>query len=299
MKKEIPKATHTGELEIGDAVIPCAVLEDGTRLLSQGGFLKAIGRSRTPKARTGATVAEMPAFLAARNLNPFVDKELVESTRPIQFRTAGGRTAFGYKAEILPKVCGVFLDAKEAEKLAKTQVHIAKRCQILLRGLAHVGIIALVDEATGYQEIRDRIALQKILDKYLTGEYAKWTKTFPDEFYKQLFRLKKLPYPPTSMKRPSYVGHWTNDIVYCRLAPGVLHKLKQMNPRTASGSRRRKHHQHLTRNYGLPELRDHLSNAMFLMRGCTDWNDFKRRLNRAAPKFGDTIPLPLDFPEDA
>jgi len=98
----------------------------------------------------------------------------------------------------------LFSLADDAGVLLPTQKHIAQKCKILLRGFATVGIIALVDEATGFQEVRDRIALQKILDKFITDEWAKWTKTFPDEFYKELFRLKDIPYPPTSMKRPSY-----------------------------------------------------------------------------------------------
>jgi hypothetical protein len=161
-----------------------------------------------------------------------------------------------------------------------------------------VGIIALVDAATGYEEVRDRLALQAILDKYVTDEWAKWTKVFPDDYYRELFRLKSLPYPPgrDSFKRPSYVGHWTNDIVYSRLAPGVLRELKRLNPRLPSGRRRRTFHQHLTRDFGSPELRDHLAQVIFLMKACTDWDDFRRRLNRAAQKYGDTIPLDLEEP---
>jgi hypothetical protein len=105
--------------------------------------------------------------------------------------------------------------------------------------------VALIDEATGYQEVRDRNALQVILDKYLTDEWAKWTKTFPDDFYKELFRLKGIEYPPRSGKKASYVGHWTNDVVYDRLVPGLKEELKKKNPVTGKGHRARKHHQHL------------------------------------------------------
>jgi hypothetical protein len=38
--------------------------------------------------------------------------------------------------------------------------HIAKQCELLVRAFARVGIVALVDEVTGYQEIRDRETLQ-------------------------------------------------------------------------------------------------------------------------------------------
>ncbi len=64
---------------------------------------------------------------------------------------------------------------------------IAKAASLLIRGLAYVGIVALVDEATGYQEVRDKRALQSILDKYLRKELAAWAKRFPDEFCKEMF----------------------------------------------------------------------------------------------------------------
>ena len=293
-KENIPKAPFTGEIHIGNATIPCAVLEDGTRLLTQEGFLKALGRAGKAKGGQGASVDKLPAFMGANNLKPFISKELEESTKPIIFLTPSGPKAYGYKAEILSKVCEVFLDADEAGATTSRQGHIVKQANILIRGLAHVGIAALVDEATGYQEIRERQALQKILEKYIKDEYGKWTKRFPDEFYKELFRLKGVPYPPTSGKSPSYVGHWTNEVVYKRLAPGVLTALRERNPRAPSGYRKRKFHQYLTDDIGIPELRRHLDSVIFLMRGCNSWDDFKRRLERAAPKYGDTLPLEMD-----
>src|SRR6185436_13658606 len=108
----------------------------------------------------------------------------------------------------------------------------------------------------------------------ITDEWAKWTRRFPDEFYRHLFRLKSMSYPPgKGHAKPSFVGHWTNDVVYSRLAPGILKKLRDLNPRQGKGnSRARKHHQHLTEDIGVPELEQHLSNVIFLMRTCTSWN---------------------------
>jgi len=299
-KKKTPEAQYEGILHIGDAEIPCAVLDDGTRVLTQTEILKALGRSQRPKSKGSRAVDELPPFLATKSLQPFIDEDLRESTKPVEFRPLRGdedSRKTGYRAHALPKICEAMLQARDAGALHSTQIPLARQAEILMRGLAHVGIVALVDEATGYQEVRDRIALQEILDKYLTDEWAQWTKTFPDEFYIHLFRLKGIPYPPPGKHknwRPSFVGHWTNDVVYSRLAPGVLKKLKELNPRTEKGRRKRTHHQHLTRDYGHPALREHLGNVIFLMRGCRNWDDFKRRLESAAPKHGDTIPLPLD-----
>ena len=78
------KATHIGELRIGAKTLPCAVLEDGTRVLNQAGFLRAIGRARSPKAGTGvlSTVDNLPFFLQAEALKPFISDEMMESTKP-------------------------------------------------------------------------------------------------------------------------------------------------------------------------------------------------------------------------
>jgi hypothetical protein len=153
-----------------------------------------------------------------------------------------------------------------------------------------------VDEVTGYVEVEKRELLQAILNKWIRDEWAKWTKRFPDEFYKELFRLRNIPYPPQSMKRPQYIGHWTNDMVYSRLAPGVLKALREKNPRQPFGNRSHRHHQFLTEDLGIPELQNHLSNVIFLMKSCLNWEDFMKRLNRASTKYGDTLPVP--YPDD-
>lgn len=292
----LPKATHSGVLKIGDADMECHVLGDGTRVLSRIGLLRAIGR--TGKAKGGRAYDDefgLPVFLTAKNLSAFITKELRENSEPVRFiPVGGGAAAIGYKAELLPEICSVFIDAHLAGATTKMQAHIVAQCRIIYRGFAKLGITALVDEATGYQEVRDRLALQKILDKYVTDEWARWSKTFPDDFYKQLFRLKGIEFiAETGRPNPSYVGHWTNDVVYSRLAPGVLKALRDKNPRTESGGRARKHHQHLTRDYGHPALKEHLSNAVFLMRTCRDFAEFRRRLDLAAPKCGDTLSMDL------
>lgn len=199
----------------------------------------------------------------------------------------------GYDAELLPAVCDVWLKARQAGALQNQQLEKAQQAEILMRGLAHIGVVALVDEATGYQDIRDRVALQAILNKYLKDEWSKWTKRFPNDFYKELFRLKGVDFPAASNQKPSYVGHWTNDIVYSRLTPGLVKRLKELNPRTERGHRARKHHQHFTDDIGVPELQQHLSNVIFLMKTCNSWDEFKNRLDLAAPKQGETMSLPL------
>lgn len=289
-----PKATHEGVLHIGEIGIPCAVLEDGRRVLTQSGFMTALGRARQAKGRQYYDAdVNMPAFLTAKNLKPFISSDLAVTSTQIEFQRVKGGRAFGYPAEILPKVCDVFLDADEVNALAQNQKHIAARAKILIRGLAHVGIVALVDEATGYQEVRDRLALQAILDAYLRKELAAWAKRFPDEFYQQMFRLKGWQWRGMSVNRPSVVGKYTNDIVYERLAPGILDELQERNPKDEKGKRPTKHHQWLTEDVGHPALAQHLHAVIGFMRASATWDGFYRLMQRAFPKKGQTIELPL------
>ena len=152
-----PKVTHTGEIEIGNLKIPCAVLEDGTRVLSENGITNALlgSRSGYSKRRTIASKAKgapLPLFLAPERLKPFISKELVDGPlTPLNY-IQNSRRVTGFVAEVLPGICDVWLQARDAGALQTQQLDKAKKAEILMRGLAHIGIIALVDEATGYQK---------------------------------------------------------------------------------------------------------------------------------------------------
>src|ERR1035438_1240733 len=154
------KATHTGELKIGDMHFECAVLEDGSRIVSETQFMKQMGMYRSGALsvrRKDQPGAPTPLSLAYKNLKPFVDLHLSNvHFKPVRYRTIKGNVgSAGLRADILPKVCEVWIDADRAGVLGSRQKVVAAKADILLRGMAHVGIIALVDEATGYQEIRD------------------------------------------------------------------------------------------------------------------------------------------------
>lgn len=283
------RATHAGVLKIGDKEIPCAVLEDGTRLLTQYGYFEAIGRSGKPAAGRGSSIEKVAPFLTLDNIKSFVDKDLADSTTPIVFQTPSGGKAYGYRAETLPRVCEVYLRAREAGVLLKTQLKFAAACELIVRGLAHVGIIALIDEATGFQDDRARDALARILEAFVSKELRKWIKTFPAEFYRHLCRLRGITYDQHT-NLPQYFGHLTNNVVYDRLAPGVKQELRQKNPMTPAGYRRSKHHQWLTPYIGHPKLLEHLAAVIALMKISTDWDEFKRLLDKALPVW-ESLPL--------
>jgi hypothetical protein len=289
--KNPPKAAYEGTITIGDKTISCAVLEDGTRLLTQTDFMQALGRTaRAMGIRDRDAFEQVPPILRGKSLIPFISEDLLSASAPLKFLTLKGNLASGYRAELLPKVCDVFLEARSQGQLPTNQQHIAKECEILARGLAQIGIIALVDEATGYQYFRARTALEEILEKFIATEFRKWVKTFPDEFYKEMFRLHGWDFKEDTVKRTPLVGKLTLDLVYDRLAPGVRQRLEAINPKNEKGHRKHKLFQRLTEDIGDPSLRAHLASVITLMRVNDDWPNFQRMLNRALPRY---IAMPL------
>jgi hypothetical protein len=292
---ELPQATHSGELVIGGRKIACAVLKNGKRVLTQETFLTAIGRAAKAKAGTGSLklVDGLPPFLVADNLKPFISDELMQSTTPIVFRTPKGGRAFGYDAMLLPMVCEVYVNARDENKLLKGQEHIAAACYVLMKGLARVGIIALVDEATGYQEQRAKDELAKILEAYVLEEYRPWTRTFPEEFFRQIYRIHRWPYRPGNAKRTPFIGQLINKYVYGELPPGVLDELRRLNPVTDHGYRKRKHFQHLTADTGNEHLDRQIMTVITLMRVSDTKEELARHFAKAFGKLPIQQRLPL------
>jgi hypothetical protein len=296
----LPQATHSGELVIGGRKIACAVLQNGKRVLTQETFLTAIGRAAKAKAGTGSLklVDGLPPFLVAENLNPFISDELRQSTTPIVFRTVKGGRAFGYDAMLLPMVCEVYVNARDEGKLLKGQEHIAAACYLLMKGLARVGIIALVDEATGYQEQRAKDELARILEAYVQEEYRRWTRMFPEEFFRQIYRIHGWPYKPGNAKRTPLVGHLINKYVYGQLPPGVLEELRRLNPVTEAGYRKRKHFQHLTADTGNEHLDRQIMTITTLMRISDTKDELERNIAKAfgkpLPAVQERLPLVVD-----
>ena len=293
-KKKIPRASHTGTLDIGEMSFPCSVLSDGTRILTQGAFMSGMGMYYSGYASKNKSdediAADIPHFLLYRNIKPFVAKHFADLlTVTIRYRTEQGKIAHGIRAEIIPKICDVWIDADEAIELTPKQKEVAQKAKLLMRALAHVGIIALVDEVTGYQKERASDALVKILEAFIAKELQPWVKTFPDDYYEQLFRLRGLSYPSDKVKRPQYFGYLTNDIIYKRLAPGVLKELKNTTPKNSSGKRKYHLHRSLTTDLGHPKLREHLASVITIMKLSQDYEEFKSKLDMIHPIYGEPL----------
>ncbi|HEX4146444.1 MAG TPA: P63C domain-containing protein [Pirellulales bacterium] len=291
----LPIATHGAPdhpLKIGDIEIPCYVLNDGRRVLVQRGMLAGLDMKQGTAGRGGGD--RLVKFLNTQAINPYVPQGLSDVImEPIKFLTHGGKIAYGYEATVLADMCDAVLDARKKGKLNYQQEHIAARCEILARGFMRVGIIALVDEATGFQRDRERDSLAKILEAFVAKEIQKYLKTFDLEFYELMCEVRGEPLE-RAKKRPKYFGKLTNNLVYCRLAPGVLDELKRLSPADENGRRKTKLFQGLTPDYGHPKLKEHLAGVTTALKLAkiqgTDWDDFLKLLDKTHPKFK---PMPL------
>ena len=238
---------------------------------------------------SGAKVART---LATNWFKSLVDSNIeVALTTPIKF-IYKGTVIYGYPAETLTALCKTLVNAN-ANFSTALQLRMVKRAAILLSAFAEVGLVALIDEATGYQYERAKKALADILEKFISKELRAWTKTFPTEFYQQIFRLKGWRFDPASVKRPVIIGLYTNDVIYKRLAPGVLKELRSKNP-VVDGRRKHKMFQWLTGDVGHPKLRSHIDGVLALMRISENWAQFKQFLKKAYPAY-ETTELGLEI----
>lgn len=284
-------ATHKGTLPVGAETIQCFVLDDKTRVISGRSMTKSIGMKG--RGQGIERIANHPT------LRPFLSDELKKSlAHPIQYLPSSNSKApnLGYEATVLLQVAEAILNARDAQTLATEQeLRYAQYADLLIRAFAAVGIIALVDEATGYQQERESSELTKLLSAYIAPELVPWTKKFPDEFYRHLFRLRGWTYKPMSVARPKAVAQFTSMLVYERLPAGIVDELRKRNPVTGdAGQRTYRHHQLLTEDIGNRHLEMHLAQVIALMRISPNWDAFLRHFRRAFPD-GEGIQEELDL----
>ena len=217
---------------------------------------------------------------------------------PILFQSDGfGKPAYGYEATILPDICDAVLEADDRGILRPQQAHFAVQCRILRKAFSRVGIIALVDEATGYQGVRPQDALEQYLALIIRKELAAWVKKFPDEFYENIYKLKGWPWPGMSKNRYSVVAHYTRDLVYQRMATGLLEALEKKSPKNDKGQRTSLFKDWLSADVGDPMLAQHLHSLVMFQRLAIargyGWKRFVNMVDQVMPKKDDTMLLPF------
>jgi hypothetical protein len=284
-----PRAVASGTLKIGPIILPCAALENGTRVLTQAAFLHALafGRSRTPRAGTRLTADWVPTFLAASNLHPYIDDGVLQYSSPIRYRTELGTLDRGYDALLLPAVCLAYLHARDDNVLTASQLRIAQRASVLHRALSDVGIVSMVDESTGLREHQAREELTELLAKHIAPEFLFWVRRFPDELFTQVYRVANCPYRPGMVKVAPIVARWVYAYIFEQLPAEVLDLLRA--PKAAMTDRRYRSYVHrsfLGIDTGNPQLDNQISLVIVLMRVSRTWDEFERLFTAALDGHG-------------
>ena len=158
------------------------------------------------------------------------------------------------------------LRAKDAGVLQKQQQHIATHCEMLIRGFARVGIIALIDECTGFQEYCAKNALRVKLHAFIAEEMQDWARMFPDDFWFELARLEGIRYSPRS--RPLRWGKYVMAFVYDAIDEDVGKELRELNP---TPHYRKNHHQWL-KQFGRNKVHDQITQVVIIMKLCETMN---------------------------
>lgn len=285
-------------LRLGNLEIPCYVLDNGMRVFSGRGIQKAIGYD----SKSGQW---MSSFCKMEGVSSYLcagDNSISERlSKPVKFKrnNAGGSqsTTNGYEVTLLVDICSAIIDANRAGVFDNDA--IVRNADIIIRSVAKVGIIALVDEATGYQYERENDELQKILKAYISEELLPWQKRFPDIFYKELFRLNGWDYTVNGIKkRPGIIGKWTNTFVYEELPNGVLEELKKKTPKSESGNRMNRYHQLLTTDIGEPNLERQINKVITLFQVSDNMKQFCENFRKMKMRQIGQMELPFEFDEN-
>lgn len=274
--ERIPAAIAWGTLPIGDARLPCYVLDDGgrSRVFSLKGVV--VGLIETE----GGPLAE---YIKVRPLRPFLPDDLIPAENDaipalIQFDTGGEgftKYAWGLPVEKFMDLCVAYSTAADSPstQLTDRQSRIAANANRFIRACAKVGIVALVDEATGYQEQRPVDELQFRLSLYLAESMRKWEKTFPDELWMQFGRLTGWTKP--AHQRPKYWGKLVLELVYKYLDPDVTVWLQENAPKPVHGQN---YHQWLSSQYGLQRLVEHIWKLIGVASTCNTMDELRYRM---------------------
>ena len=289
-EKEL-KALYKGKLPIGNLIMDCAVLSDGTRILTKGALYKAFNKiprgwhkERKEKMQEelqrdvpSYNLSQPPFFISTTALIPYITEDLLKYAQPIKY-IDGRKIAEGYNAKILFEICNLYLKARRDSSLNARLEDWGRQAEIIVTSFAKVGIVALIDEATGYQYDRKHDALRVLLEQYISEGLQKWVKKFPDEFFIQLDRLYNNE-KTTPRRRPKYYGNFINTYIYNPIEDGYVKKELDKKNIGENGKRKACFHQWLT-EFGNNQLVLQIGRVMGVMEMSTNIQNFKRKISR-------------------
>jgi len=279
--------THQGVWNIADGInMDCYVTKDKKRLMSLR------GTARVMNIKGGGSKG-LFRNLKAKYLKPYLSDHLqtwvnrASDGKLSKINAVYGPSFVPFDSNLFVDICKAYIEADNNNILNYNQSITARRLLGIMTAFAKIGIASVIDEITGYQEERESNEMQKLLSKYISSELLPWTKVFNDEFYIQLFRLKKWgKFQKSGQKMPQVVGYLTNDIIYERLPEKVLESLKNNTPKSEAGNNSAKLHQSLSKDIGLEHLKQHLLAVIVLMKSSEEYDHFLYLLDKVYQKKG-------------
>lgn len=267
----LPISLFQGTLEMANLSFPVHVLNNGKRVIAQREVVGIL---------TGNVKGGLDRYFRASNLSKFVPKKFLGQSldqATIQFKF-GSRLAYGYEATDLVDICDMYLKARDAGALLRSQEKLAIQAEIIIRASAKVGIIALIDEVTGYQKIRAKNALRLKLQAFVADELQEWAKQFPDQFFFELARLENIHYSPRN--RPLRWGKYIMTFVYRAIDKDVANELKSRDP---NPHYKQNLHQWLEK-YGKEQLNAQIYQVLGIMKTCKTMDDFRAKFKNVFQK---------------
>jgi hypothetical protein len=261
-----PFAKFKGELSLGGTPIDCYVLDTGERVISLRAIVKTLA---------GIDASNLGDYIGVNALKPFINSDLIlGETR--DFHIPGTQLrGRGILAERFIEILNGYIKALEVGELkTDRQREIAIKCSIVLGACAKVGLIALIDEATGYQYERAEDALQIKLRAFIADELREWEKTFPDELWEQFGRLTN--WRGSLHRRPKWWGHLVMELIYDALDPDIAKYLRENKPKPFLSGQH--YHRWLTQDVGLKSLISHIYEIIGIAKTCQSMRELQAKV---------------------
>ncbi len=264
--KHIPVAKWPGTLPIGTVELPVYVLDDGRRVITRNGA--------TTVLTSGKGGGNLESYIGVAALKDYIPDDLPGQMFEIEIPEVVNKTVLGMTAETFLEICTAYARALDEGKLkTPRQIEIATKAGVFLAACSKVGLIALIDEATGYQYVRSEEALQLKLRLFLGEEMRKWEQTFPEELWREFGRLTN--WHGSLVQRPKYWGRLVMELIYDYLEPDVADWLRKHNPKPQKGQN---HHQWLNGQYGLKKLTEHIWKVVGMAQACNSMRELRMKM---------------------
>lgn len=288
-------AAHRGNFKKDFGIdVDCYVLNDErhTAVISKRGMARSLGMSDR-----GNSITNLVQSKSLSEIITSADGLREKLSNPLIFKdslSADGKLnpiVHGYDVTILIDLCQAIKKANEEGKLAPNQKHIARQAGIIVAASAKAGIKGLVYALSGYDVTREEIISS--FKRFVAQEARGYEKEFPDELYKEWYRLYQEKRPKKN--KPWRFMHLTNSQVYKPLARsnGRLLKLLKVHKREY-GNKNNRLHQFLA-EIGVKALRQHLGQLLAIAKLAKSRVEYECNFEKL---FSDQLPLDLSLDEN-